>query len=245
MIRSNYRPWTVDALTSGLTAISGVCTRTGPVDLPRETPIAKTGDTNREATVRREHGRWRTPISAGSHQSASITSPPAGGRKFPIEYGNIGHNHLISVILTRSASSGQRSIDVVNYIALLLESQAMSDQSWHTLDGTPAEDNVEEFYWLWIVATVTYGVGDIVTTIAIVDYSHAVSESNPLLSFLVTELGWAGLVSLKLFVFLSCIGISVYALRTSDRLLYYFPPVFLSFIGASLTGLNIFLLWSG
>lgn len=121
----------------------------------------------------------------------------------------------------------------------------MVELSWRTLDGTLAEGRSNEFYWLWIVATVTYGVGDIVTTIAIVDYSQTVRESNSLLTFLVTELGWAGLVSLKLFAFLGCIGISIYALRTGDRLLYYFPPILLSFIGAFLTGLNLLLMILG
>lgn len=118
----------------------------------------------------------------------------------------------------------------------------MSIWSWGRLEGTVAEDRINEFYWLWIVATVTYGVGDIVTTIAIVGYSQTVNESNSIISILITELGWAGLVSLKMFAFIGCIGISVYALQTGDRLLYYFPPVLLSFVGALLTGFNLLLM---
>ena len=39
-----------------------------------------------------------------------------------------------------------------------------------------------EFYWLWIAATATYGVGDIVSTIAFLEYVPTVGEANPVVA---------------------------------------------------------------
>lgn len=100
-----------------------------------------------------------------------------------------------------------------------------------------------EFYWLWIAATTAYGVGDIVTTIALVFYAPHVQEGNPLVAAAVGSFGVAGLVALKLAVFVGCLALSVYAMHAwADRVLYAFPPVLLTALGTALTLLNVGLL---
>ena len=109
-----------------------------------------------------------------------------------------------------------------------------------SLDETPFEER--EFTQLWLVATATYGVGDIVTTIAIIQFSERVAEGNALLASVVDAYGHAGLVGLKLAAFLVCIGVSLLGADDDDRLLYYLPPVLLTFVGSFFTVYNIRLL---
>ena len=100
-----------------------------------------------------------------------------------------------------------------------------------------------EFYSLWIAATTTYGVGDIVSTIAFLEYVPTVDEANPIVAGALDAFGLAGLVGLKIAVYLVMLWISVYGAREADRLLYYFPPVLLTAVGLVLTGSNVWLLW--
>ncbi|MFC7228061.1 hypothetical protein N0B31_11670 [Salinirubellus salinus] len=101
----------------------------------------------------------------------------------------------------------------------------------------------QEFYWLWIIATATYGVGDTVTTIAIVQFSPTVREANVLVRAVVETFGNGGLAGLKIAVLLFCIGLSLAALRgTEDRISYYAPPVVLAVVGAFTTVYNLRLL---
>ena len=101
----------------------------------------------------------------------------------------------------------------------------------------------QEFYWLWILATTAYGVGDIVTTVALVFYEPAVREGNPLVTIALQTFGLSGLVALKLAVFFACLGLSVYAMHAwKDRFLYVFPPLLLAVVGTVLTFLNVSLL---
>lgn len=100
-----------------------------------------------------------------------------------------------------------------------------------------------EFYSLWIAATTTYGVGDIVSTIAFLEYVPTVDEANPIVSGALDAFGLAGLVGLKIAVYLVMLWISVHGAREGDGLLYYFPPVLLTAVGLVLTGSNVWLLW--
>ncbi len=100
-----------------------------------------------------------------------------------------------------------------------------------------------EFYSLWIAATTTYGVGDIVSTIAFLEYVPAVDEANPVVAGALDAFGLAGLVGLKIAVYLVMLWISVHGAREGDGLLYYFPPVLLTAVGLVLTGSNVWLLW--
>lgn len=101
----------------------------------------------------------------------------------------------------------------------------------------------QEFYWLWIAATATYGVGDIVSTIAFLEYVPTIDEANPVVVLVLGEFGLAGLVGLKIAVYLVMLWISVEGAREGDGLLYYFPPVLLTLTGTYLTASNVRLLW--
>jgi hypothetical protein len=109
-----------------------------------------------------------------------------------------------------------------------------------SLDETPYD--ADEFSRLWIVATTTYGVGDVVTTIALVRYSAAVSEANALLRTAIDAFGLWGLVGLKLLAFFVCLAISLAGAGDDDPLLYYGPPAMLALVGAFTTVYNLRLL---
>jgi hypothetical protein len=108
------------------------------------------------------------------------------------------------------------------------------------LSGTPFGER--EFSRLWFFATATYGVGDVVTTIALIGFSDRVREANPLIRAAVETLGNAGLVGLKLAVFLTFILVSVDAAQREDRIFYYLPPVVLTVLGTFTTVYNLRLL---
>ena len=109
---------------------------------------------------------------------------------------------------------------------------------WVTIDESVGTE--QEFYWLWIGATTTYGVGDVVTTIALVYFAPEVQEANPVINAALDTLGLAGLVVLKLAVFFALLAVSVNAMHVwKDRSLYAFPPLLLAILGTILTVLNI------
>jgi|APHM01.1.fsa_nt_gi hypothetical protein len=99
-----------------------------------------------------------------------------------------------------------------------------------------------EFSRLWTIAAATYGVGDIVTTLAVVGFTDRIGEANPLVRLAVAAYGEAGLVGLKLAVFGLCLGISLSSARADDSWGYYLPPALLAVVGAFTTALNLRLL---
>jgi branched-subunit amino acid permease len=116
----------------------------------------------------------------------------------------------------------------------------MTDGSRWTLRGTSFEER--EFTNLWFLATATYGVGDVVTTIALIHFSDTVNEANVLVRVAVETFGQAGLVGLKLVVLLACLAISVAAANDEDAFTYYLPPLALAVVGAFTTTYNVRLL---
>lgn len=107
-----------------------------------------------------------------------------------------------------------------------------------------AEPEVEmnecRFLFLWTLGIVMYGVGDLLTTFAIISGFPHVVESNPLLARSVALVGYHGIVVLKLVVFFAALGISVYASRVwGDKLLHYFPPIAIAVVGAFTTAFNV------
>ncbi|MFB6073161.1 MAG: hypothetical protein ABEJ88_09355 [Halobacterium sp.] len=114
---------------------------------------------------------------------------------------------------------------------------------WYSVDESIGTE--DEFYWLWILATATYGVGDVVTTVALVYYAPGVREGNPVVSAALASLGLGGLVTVKLAVFFGCLALSLWSMHAwKDRVLYVFPPLVLSVVGVVLTVLNLGLLSS-
>lgn len=94
------------------------------------------------------------------------------------------------------------------------------------------------FYALWFVAALTYGVGDIVSTLYAVFGVPGVNEANPVVDTLLVNFGVPGFLGLKLLVFLVLISVSVQGARTGDRFSYYWPPVLASALGIALTAWN-------
>lgn len=109
-----------------------------------------------------------------------------------------------------------------------------------TLEETPFDP--AEFSRLWLLSAATYGVGDIVTTIALVRYSETVAEANALLRAAIEAFGLSGMVGLKLAVFVVCLAVSLHGARDADSALYYGPPAMLAVVGAFTTVYNLRLL---
>jgi hypothetical protein len=113
----------------------------------------------------------------------------------------------------------------------------MEGREWLSLEGTPFTP--EEFTRLWLVASLTYGVGDVVTTIALIRFAPAVAEGNAIVRAAFDAFGESGLVVVKLAAFFLCIGISLYSAQRGDRFGYYLPPAVLAVAGAFTTAFNL------
>ncbi|MXR41855.1 hypothetical protein GRX01_10970 [Halobaculum sp. WSA2] len=105
-----------------------------------------------------------------------------------------------------------------------------------SLADTPFEDR--EFSWLWVIATGLYGVGDIVTTLALIGYIPAIDEGNLEMAVAVESFGLVGLIALKAVVFGACLAVSLWGARAGDRLVFYTPPALLAVVGAFTTAYN-------
>lgn len=116
-----------------------------------------------------------------------------------------------------------------------------ADGTWSPLDTGPF--HLGSFSAVWIAAFVTYGVGDVLTTFALVYLDPLAGEANPVVRAAIEAFGSGGLVGLKLLVFSVCIGISLRSgLAKRDGLLFYGPPVLLAGIGAVVTLFNLAIL---
>lgn len=118
----------------------------------------------------------------------------------------------------------------------------MDARQFLTLDGTSFDGREREFTWLWVLATALYGVGDIVTTLAI-GYSDGVVEGNLLVANAVAAFGITGLVGVKLAIFFLVLGVHLYAIGVlDDWVVDYAPPTTLALVGAFVTTYNVRLL---
>lgn len=98
------------------------------------------------------------------------------------------------------------------------------------------------FYGLWLLAALTYGVGDILSTVYAVFMVPGVDEANPIVDALLANVGIGGFLLFKLLVFLVLISISVQGARTDDRFSYYWPPILATALGIGLTVWNLSLI---
>jgi len=103
--------------------------------------------------------------------------------------------------------------------------------------------DVDEFYWLWILATTAYGVGDTLTTLTLHRYAPGIVEGNPIVATILAHFGFAGLAVWKITVICLCLAVSVRAAREwEDHFSYYFPPIVLTLAGSFFTVYNLRLL---
>jgi len=116
-----------------------------------------------------------------------------------------------------------------------------TETDWRSFENSMFDERW--FVALWLVAVATYGVGDIVTTIAMVYFTDLYTESNPLIRSAIETFGGGGFLGLKLLVFNVCIGISIWAGKQADDwLMFYGPPSLLAVLGLWMTWLNLGLL---
>lgn len=95
-----------------------------------------------------------------------------------------------------------------------------------------------EFYALWLVAGLSYGLGDMVTT-SVVFVTPLVGESNPFVALVLDQFGLVGFVAMKLLIFGVLIAIGVKGAIDDDRLSYYGPPLLAVLVGVGLTVWNL------
>lgn len=100
-----------------------------------------------------------------------------------------------------------------------------------------------DFSRVWLLALAAYGVGDVVTTIALVWFSPLHVEANPVVAAAIGAFGGGGFLALKLVVFYACLGISVWGgLADDDPVLFFAPPLVLLLFGLFATVHNVGLL---
>ncbi len=115
------------------------------------------------------------------------------------------------------------------------------ETDWWTFEGVSFTP--ESFSRVWLMALAAYGVGDIVTTIALVWFSPLYVEANPVIAGAIALFGGGGFLALKLLVFYGCIGISLWGgVLDDDPLLFYGPPVVLGIVGLLTTAHNVALM---
>lgn len=107
--------------------------------------------------------------------------------------------------------------------------------------GPAYEVRAWEFYVLWGLAAATYGVGDMLSTLAALSV-YGLSEGNPLVSWILGQAGVQGFVLAKFVSFFVAIGISVSGASADDRVTYYAPPLLVTAAGLGLTLWNLSLI---
>ncbi|MFT4890932.1 MAG: hypothetical protein ACI9YT_001853 [Halobacteriales archaeon] len=101
-----------------------------------------------------------------------------------------------------------------------------------------------ELYGLWFLVAMTYGAGDVLTTMTVVA-SPRIVEANGVVAAAIGRFGTTGLIALKIAVLLASLAISLYGLAVlRDRTIYYLPPVLLVCAGGVATSYNLLLLLS-
>ena len=92
-----------------------------------------------------------------------------------------------------------------------------------------------EFYTLWAMAALTFGVGDLVTTLWGVRYTPGVFEGNPIVATILARFGPAGFVVSKLVALGLLLWFGVQAAHQNDHRTYYAIPILATVLGVGLT----------
>lgn len=96
-----------------------------------------------------------------------------------------------------------------------------------------------EFYTLWAMAALTFGVGDLVTTLWGVRYTPGVFEGNPIVATILAQFGPAGFVVSKLVALGLLLWFGVQAAHQNDHRTYYAIPILATVLGVGLTVWNL------
>ncbi|MFB6297861.1 MAG: hypothetical protein ABEH56_05010 [Salinirussus sp.] len=113
-------------------------------------------------------------------------------------------------------------------------------QDW--LGGIPFDETA--FWGVWLLAVLTYGIGDIVTTVGIVWASPAYAEANPIVVWAVEAFGAVGFFGVKLLAFYAVLAASLWGgIGDEDALLFYGLPAVLALVGSFTTAVNLGLVY--
>ncbi|MEF8853816.1 MAG: hypothetical protein V5A28_15585 [Haloarculaceae archaeon] len=115
-----------------------------------------------------------------------------------------------------------------------------ADATWSPVAGVTVSTG--PVLRVWALALATYGVGDGVTTAAVVWASPLHREANPVVSAAIDAFGGGGLVGLKLAAIGVCLAVSLWGSTDDDQFTCYLPPVTLALVGTVTTLLNLKLL---
>lgn len=96
-----------------------------------------------------------------------------------------------------------------------------------------------EFWTLWTLALLTYGVGDIVTTGVGVVFVPGIVERNAIVLWALETLGMPGFVAVKAVSFVLLMEISLIGDHEGDPLAYFGSPIAAVILGTSLTAWNL------
>lgn len=112
---------------------------------------------------------------------------------------------------------------------------------WFRYEGGKFTENALRNAWL--LALATYGVGDVVTSIALIWFSPLHVEANPVIAGAIATFGGGGFLAVKLLTFFAALGISLWAgYLEGDPVAFYGPPFVLMVTGALITAWNMALL---
>ena len=116
-----------------------------------------------------------------------------------------------------------------------------SRSDWFTFDGVSFSS--KSFVVVWVLALAAYGVGDVVTTIALVWFDPLYVEGNPVISVAIDAFGGGGFLAIKLLVFYTTLAVSLWGGGTDENpVVFYAPPLILVGLGVLTTAFNLRLL---
>jgi hypothetical protein len=118
----------------------------------------------------------------------------------------------------------------------------MSTADWDWSALTTGSTAIGPAVRVWILAVVTYGVGDGLTTAAVVWSTPLLREANPIVNAAVDAFGAGGLIGLKILALGTAYAFSVWGSTDGDQFMFYLPPVVLAVVGTATTLFNLHLL---
>jgi hypothetical protein len=118
----------------------------------------------------------------------------------------------------------------------------MSTADWNPTAVRDGSVTLGPVVRIWILAVATYGVGDGLTTAALVWSAPLLREANPVVNAAIDAFGAGGLVGVKVVALAIAFGLSVWATADDDQFMFYLPPVVLVVVGTATTLFNLSLL---